>query len=270
MRRLLALLVLASFAASMAWRVQRDCLPRWREASKTSYRSALRGKLPMKECFRLSAGGRTVGDLLTSADRKDDGSIAMKEVLKLDAQALVEAWPFLSVLGSRLTGAEGAIVMTTVIEVSTDYRLAGLSLDARLGDLRLRGTGRMEPGGMQVVLNLGGAAGFSQSVLVPMDPDRPLLMGLSFLGVVPDLPLGSRWEIQVFNPLSLKSETLKAKLSGLDLLEMGGRKVSARLIEIRHRTFGDIRVWLDAESHVLRQTAFGLTMERVEDPGVGP
>ena len=38
----------------------------WREASKASYRSALRGKLPMKEHFRLSAGARTVGDLTLS------------------------------------------------------------------------------------------------------------------------------------------------------------------------------------------------------------
>lgn len=269
MRRLLALAVLASFGASMAWRVQRDCLPRWKEAAKASYRSALRGKLPMKERFVLSAGARTVGALLTSADRKDDGSIAMKEYLTLDPRALGEAWPFLSVLGSRLAGAEGGIVITTALEVSTDYRLAGFSLDGRLGDLRLRGTGRMEPEGMRVVLSLGGAAGPSQTLLVPMDPDRPLLMGLSFLGVVPDLPPGSRWELQVLNPLSLKPETLEARFAGLDDLEIGGRKVSARLIEIHH-AFGDIRVWVDAGSHVLRQTAFGLTLERVEDPGVGP
>ncbi len=263
MRRLLALAVLASFCASMAWRVQRDCLPRWREASKASYRSALRGKLPMKERFRLSAGGRPVGDLLTQADRRDDGTIAMKERLTLDAQALGEAWPFLSVLGSRLTGAEGGVVLTTVLEVSPDYRLAGFTLDGRLGDLRVMGNGRMEPEGMRVMLNLGGAAGPSQSLLVPMDPDRPILMGFSSLGVVPDLPLGSRWEIQVFNPLSMKPEVLEATLAGEDLLETGGRQVKARRIEIHH-AFGDIRVWVDRESHVLRQTAFGLTLERVE------
>lgn len=262
-RALLGTAVVAAWCGTMAWRVERDCLPRWREAAKASYRSGLAGQLPFAERFRIIASGRPLGTLRTSGDRLNDGSIGLLETVEIDGKALQASWPFLEqVAAGRL---DGPLRFRLSLNVSPEYRLKGFELDGTVAGLPVNGSGAMSPEGMKVFLSIGGMReGSSQRMTVPIDPDLPVLMGFSAFSAVPDLAVGRRWEIRVLNPLSLRPETLVAEVEGTERFRIAGRDVEVRRIVIRH-AMGEMRAWIDPKGRPLRQEAFGVVLERVED-----
>lgn len=264
-RWLLGAAVLATWGAAMGWRVQRDCLPRWREAAKASYRTELEGKLPLRERFSIGYRGRRVGELKREGQREMDGSILLRERITLEPEAILEAVPLLKWLDTGLDPKGEPVRIVVAISITPEYRLSGFTLHGRVGAFPIDGSGEMEEGGMRVLLDLGGAGqGITRKAFLPLDPEKPMLMGVSGLGALPELAPGKRWETTLLNPFTGKTESIQAELVGVEPLTIGQRRLRARRIEIRH-AMGRMEVWVDDEGRLLRQRALGLELERLEN-----
>lgn len=255
--------VLAAWGGAMAWRVDREVLPLLREAAKPSYKSFLQGKLPFRESFRVGFRGKDIGRLFRDARRLDDGSIVLGETLNLSPGPLLESLPLLRMAGLDL-GDEPLRVQSNTF-LSPDYRLTGFDLKGRLGTIPVKANGDMQKEGMRVLLDFGGASGMTHKALIPADPERPLLLGVSGLGSLPGLSPGGRWESSFLNPLTGKTETLRAEYAGEETITMGGEKVRARKVLVHHG-MGEARVWTDREGRLLRQEVLGLVLEREGGP----
>lgn len=260
--------VFAAWACAMAWRVERDCLPRWRAESEATYRTALGRGLPKPSHFRLSYHGREVGELHDQTRYEPDGSIALRQRLRLDGAAILEAWPLLGGFAQRL-GLEldrGLPVLVRFkLTLTPEYLIQGFDLRGTLGALPLRGHGVMGPDGMATVVSLGRVGEEQTRALrVPLDPAKPLSLGFSALGGIPDLPMGESWDLQVVNPLTQRVEVLRACVVGRERLKVGEGYVHARCIEVRQR----LRMWVDRDGRVLRLQMMGLDVELVDEAPV--
>ena len=265
-RWILGLGVLTAWAGAMTWRVERDCLPRWREDDRTSYRGMLQGKLPRQDRFRLSLRGREVGDLATSASREPDGTIALRQQVELDASALRSALPALAFLGGA-AALDGPIAFRLKLTLSPRYVLTGFSLVGSLGSTPFRGGGVVGPKGLEGTVGIGKVGQESVHLLsLPLDPTKPISMGLSPLDTAPDLPVGAAWDLSVLNPLTGKPEILHARVDGAETLVVKGRRSLARRIAITH-PYGTATVWVDREGRVLKQSMLGMEATRVEEGG---
>ncbi|GEM_PF-5948862 len=261
LRRALGLAVLASWTAAMGWRVQRDCLPLWREQSRTTYRSALYGRLPWQETFRLSSSGKRVGVLDSQARWESDGTISLTHRLDLD-QGLpgLGAWRV------------GSVHVRLALTLSKDYLLHSFTLDGALGSTPLRGSGTLGPKGMDCRLSLNRPGqGNDYRMLLPLDPAVPLLSVASPVGMK-DVPVGGEWDLEIFNPLAQRVERMRALLAARETVTVDGRPRQALRIEVRSPTtplMGLVTVWVEPgpEGRLLKQRMLGLEMERVEALG---
>ncbi len=253
----------------MAWRVERDCLPRWREASRVSYRSMLQGRLPWHEAFRISSGEAPMGTLRSEARREPDGGVLLIHEVSLDLAALRDRLPFLSaVLSAGPEPDPGkAVEVRLKMMLTSEYRLQGFSVDGKVGALPVHGHGEVRPEGLACAF-WSTDLSESRTLVLPLeDPSRPLPFGVSPLESVPDLPVGGTWDMQVVNPLTLAREVLKARVAAREGIVVGGRWTPSRRIEVEHPFGGTVSAWVDERGRVLRQTVLGLTFERIEGPG---
>lgn len=263
-RWILGLVVLTAWAGAMTWRVERDLLPRWKEDDRTSYRGMLEGKLPRHDRFRLSFHGREVGDLATSATREPDGTVALRQQVELDPAALRTALPVLAFL-RKAAVLDGPIAFRLKLTLSPRYVLTGFSLVGSLGSTPFRGGGVMGPKGLEGTVEIGKVGEESVHLLsLPLDPTKPISIGLSPLDAAPDLPIGATWDLGLLNPLTGRTETLRARVDGAETLVLGGRKILSRRIVITH-DYAQATVWVDREGRVLKQSMLGMDAVRVED-----
>ena len=246
-RWLVGLLVLSCWAGAMGWRVKRDCLPRWKEETGTSYRSVLYGRLPWGERYRLSASGRSVGILDSRAAWEADGTVSLKHRLDLKG----------GLPGLGLLHLDAPVGVVLRLSLSKDYLLESFTLDGTVGDLPLSGSGTMGPQGMACRLRLGSPGkGNETAIVLPLDRTSPLLLGASPLGVLPDVPVGGEWNLGA----------LRARLAARETVAVDGHPRAARRIEVHSPSnpmLGSMTLWVDSHGLLLKQRILGLEVERM-------
>ena len=275
-RRLLGLGVLAAWVGAMAWRVERDCLPRWRAPQGEGYRAALRGRFPAPEHFRISCAGQPLGDLHRQVLREADGSIALKERLNLDGPALArvlqERWPLIGTLAGGLDLGSGRPLRVSLkLSLTPEYRLRGFDLGGSLGSLPLRGGGTMSPAGLlKGTVDVGetGRERISRAFAIQLDATRPVSLGDLPLGAARDVPVGGSWDLQVVNPFTGASQALRARVEAEEVLRVPGREVPVRRIAIRQSALLEARVWVDRQGRVLRQSLLGFQADLWDEAAV--
>lgn len=240
----------------MSWLLAREVFPLYMYGAAPGAQGGLDIVLADPERWmRILHEGKTVGWIRRSVDLRDD---AGKRSYILRDQMVV----FLRVLG-RTVRAAGAC------ESSLDIwgRLVSLDAKATAADAHVRVRAERGSDGRFRAL-IEGIPGFSEMTVEIPDDALPDLLGVGWpLG---QLRPGQRRAIRAINLFRLQPETVWVEATGYETIRWQNHDV--RALALRATFAGwPIRIWVDEQGRILRQTsATGWVLERCEPGEIDP
>ena len=246
-RRLVGAAIVLFWVAMMGWLVARNHSPGSGTAGIVG--AVERLTEPTDTWLGLFMGEQKVGFAhmeQTPANRGELEGVEMELTTRLDLQ-LFGKRTALEVVGSawRAYGEPTVEFDWSVRSAGNEFLVAG-----KIEDGQLKGTVTTAGEEMPLELNVGKELIFG----------NPASGSLSF----PTLAVGRSAEITSFDPLSLKSTKVKVRAVGDETLEVRGKSVEARLLEVNASGM-KTRVWIDQRGEVLQAvTPLGLTLRAIE------
>lgn len=270
--RVLGLLLLGFWLASMTALVRRDLLPELQPPTTANYRDSLgevEADRPVIDRLALYVAGQRVGYQQSTTTRLASGGYAIEGESSFDIGAVAKGLdigksllgPGASVL-NQLTGLAPTIKSTAL--VSDTFRLERFDIAIELADETHYILGQQVGNKLRLTTTIGGK---QEQRELELD-SRAMLGGLLFPGrFSKQLKLGHRWEERFVDPFRGKTIVFRKQVVRREKIAVGGAIHETFVVRSEVAGQTPVETWVDDEGRILREMrGFGLRLEREAVP----
>jgi len=231
--------------------VRREVIPNLEAHRPVQYGSLL----PEKEDSRtdrmgIFIGKERIGQTVTSVRRDRNGIIHITNRTDLDLTRV-------KALGRSNVPSMSAR-LTAVAHPLSGLKSFRLDVDWDVMPVHVRGV--VQNRTLRMSKKIGDAP--AQRMEVPIDPKALISSGFSPILGASELAKGKRWDVAVFNPLTLRMEKASAEVKRKETIEVNGEPVETYVVSVRYGPV-EVRSWVASDGCVVRQEApFGILLKR--------
>jgi hypothetical protein len=256
--RLVCLALLVYWSAAVASLITRDLLPELNTANPPDLRTIARAEEdagPTRWSVEVlderihPENRRAIGDAVTDSSRGADGGVEMTSHVRFDATDLFKNTPLAIKSDAKLSMA---IASTCAVDPSGNLRTFHIGVKAE-GDPDdwLTVNGRVRDRVIEMKIASTGAA-LPQTMTVPYAPRSLVQNALGPVDRLPGLHVGQRWETRVVNPLTGRTDVVRAQVTRRTIMHWGKNPVTVFEV-VQHLTPLSVRTWVRTDGLVLRQ-----------------
>jgi hypothetical protein len=254
--RLVCLALLLYWSAAVTGLVTRDLLPELSLANPPDFRAIARagqGDGPTRWTVHVLGDSvfpenlRPVGEAVTDSNRRPDGSVQLTSHLRVNAKGLLKNTPFETPMDIDLE-----IASTYDVDPSGNLRTlhAGVKFEGDPDD-QLTVDGRIKNRAIELTTS-GPLPMFSRKLSFPYEPRSLVQNPLGAVDRLPGLHLGQRWTTRVVNPITSRSDVVRAQVTRRTIIHWGKNPVTVFEV-VHHLTPVSVKTWVRTDGLVLRQ-----------------
>lgn len=211
---------------------------------------------------------RTVGHVVTASQRLPDGWFELTSRVDFDAGEVLKRTPLMGTASVRLN-----IDGQYRVDPRGDLRWFVMKVHgADAGDDLVKVEGKLRDGVMEVTAR-GIAPILDRDLSFPYESRSVVYDALRPLDRLPGLQVGQRWDMQVVNPLSGRTEKVRAEVERRMILDWNGEAVSAFEV-VHHSKLMTAKTWVRLDGVILRQQVplpvVDMILERLPDGAPKP
>jgi len=189
---------------------------------------------------------RTVGEAVTAASRRPNGSVELTNRVDIDAGGLLKGTPFMTTTGVRLG-------VDSLYHVDPSGNLRSFDLQVKSPESPeplIKVKGQLKGDKMEIV-SRGPLPLFNKTWTFDYEPRSVVQDMFGPIDRLPGLHVGQRWESRVINPFSGQVDRVRVEVARRGLIHWAGNPVTTFEV-VQHAGPLSMRTWVRTDGVILR------------------